>query len=155
MKLTDTKKTVEISMCVWQDGSGYTPDWSEDFFNAGNLPYDEDREAYIVADVDHCVDQANDWAHSTGDFAMDDPDSNRTVFVEEIEEGKAKVYGNEPTNLKLSDLAFEVYSNTDPLTIVEETDGTYSMHGCFEQTGMTAEEVNSFLEELGSEEDTF
>lgn len=30
-RLTDGKKTVEIEMMVWE-GSGYTPDWSKDFF---------------------------------------------------------------------------------------------------------------------------
>lgn len=159
MKLTDNKKTVEITMHHnWIDGEGYTPDWSEDFFCSGNLNYDEDRDAYIVKDVDYCVDQANDWMHSTGDFSMDESNEDRMVFVDEIEgeEPTAKVYGNEKTSLKLSALALDVYSNTDPLKIIEESDGTYTMTGCFEQTGMSADDVNSFLEELGSEDvDTF
>lgn len=59
-----------------------------------------------------------------------------------------KIYGNEKTKLVLSDKAYEVYSNTDPLNIIEEDDGTYSMKGCFERYGMTAEDVNRFFEEL-------
>jgi len=59
-----------------------------------------------------------------------------------------KIYGNEKTKLVLSDKAYEVYSNTDPLNIIEEDDGTYSMNGCFERYGMTAEDVNRFFEEL-------
>lgn len=30
-RLTDGKKIAEIEMMVWE-GSGYTPDWSYDFF---------------------------------------------------------------------------------------------------------------------------
>ena len=63
-----------------------------------------------------------------------------------------KTYGNTKTSLKLSDLAFEVYSTTDPLKIIEEDDGTYTLKGCFERSGMTAEEVNRFLEELGGDD---
>ena len=59
-----------------------------------------------------------------------------------------KIYGNEKTDLVLSDKAYEVYSNTDPLNIIEEDDGTYSMKGCFGRYGMTAEDVNRFFEEL-------
>lgn len=83
MKLTDGRKTVEIRLCVWENG-GYTPDWSEDFFNAGALQYDEDRDAYIVNDVNYCINQAQDWKDSTGDFSCDEPDENRAVFVEEV-----------------------------------------------------------------------
>lgn len=62
-----------------------------------------------------------------------------------------KIYGNEKTNLTLTDKAFEVYSNTDPLKIIEEDDGTYSMTGCFERYGMSAEQVNSVLESFADE----
>ena len=82
MKITDGKKTVEIRMMTWE-GSGYSPDWSMDFFEAGSLPWDEERNVYTVPDVDYCIDQANDWANSTGDFSGDEPDDNRTVIVEE------------------------------------------------------------------------
>ena len=61
-----------------------------------------------------------------------------------------KIYGNDKTNLVLSDKAFEVYSNTDPLKIIEEDDGTYSMTGCIERHGMTEDDVNTVLEEFGS-----
>lgn len=59
-----------------------------------------------------------------------------------------KIYGNEKTSLVLSDKALEVYSSTDPLKIVEEDDGTYSMTGCFERYGMTADDVNRVLEQM-------
>lgn len=85
MKLTDGKKTVEIKMCVWE-GSGYSPDWSMDFFNAGGLKFDESSNAYIVEDVDYCIDQAEDWKESRGDFCDDAPNENNTVFVDELKE---------------------------------------------------------------------
>ena len=59
-----------------------------------------------------------------------------------------KIYGDEKTNLTLTDKAFEVYSNTDPLKIIEEDDGTYSMTGCIERFGMTEDQVNAVLESL-------
>lgn len=83
MKLTDGKKTVEIEMKVWQ-GNGYSPDWSIDFFNAGSLKYDEDRDVHYVEDVDYCIEQAEDWKNSTGDFADDEPNENNRVFVTEL-----------------------------------------------------------------------
>ena len=71
MKMTDGKKTVEITMKVWNDfNTGYSPDWSNDFFNAGILPYDEDEDLHIVDDVDYCIEQAED--------------ENNAVFVEEL-----------------------------------------------------------------------
>lgn len=83
MKLTDGKRTVEIRMCVWQDSS-YSPDWSADFFEAGGLYYDDEKDTYTVQDVDYCIDQAIDWRDSKGDFADDEPNENNAVFVDEI-----------------------------------------------------------------------
>lgn len=80
-RLTDGKKTVDIEMMVWE-GNGYTPDWSADFFEVGNLEFDEEVGAYKVVDVDYCIDQANDWRKSTGDFSNDKPNENNTVFVD-------------------------------------------------------------------------
>lgn len=80
-RLTDGKKTVEIEMMVWE-GNGYTPDWSNDFFEIGNLEFDEDVGAYKVVDVDYCIDQAADWRKSIGDFSDDEPNENNTVFVD-------------------------------------------------------------------------
>lgn len=76
MKMTDGKKTVEITMKVWSDfNTGYSPDWSNDFFNAGILPYDEDEDFFIVDDVDYCIEQAEEWEAE---------DENNAVFVEEL-----------------------------------------------------------------------
>lgn len=76
MKMTDGKKTVEITMKVWNDfNTGYSPDWSNDFFNAGILHYDEDEDFFIVDDVDYCIEQAEEWEAE---------DENNAVFVEEL-----------------------------------------------------------------------
>ena len=83
MKITDGKKTVEIRMIVW-DGSSYGPDWSLDFFEAGGFPYNSETDTYTVNDVDYCIEQAEDWRDSKGDFAEDEPNENNMVFVEEI-----------------------------------------------------------------------
>ena len=62
-----------------------------------------------------------------------------------------KIYGNENTNLTLTDKAFAVYSVCDPLQIEEHDDGTYSLRGIEDRDGMTAEDVNCWLEELADE----
>ena len=87
MKLYDGKKMVNIEMNNWTD-NGYTPDWSIDFFEAGSLEYNEDMDAYMVEDVDYCIEQARDWQNARGDFyepevTFADIDS-RNVDVNEI-----------------------------------------------------------------------
>lgn len=67
-RLTDGKKIVEITMNEWT-GTGYTPDWSYDFFNVGSLPYDEEKNCYVVADVDYCIEQAKDCISCIGDYS--------------------------------------------------------------------------------------
>lgn len=86
IRLTDGTKTVEIKMATWENGN-WSPDWSNDFFAVGGLPQNEDGDAYVVADVDYCIDQANDWKLGIGDFY--DPEDNtdpedRLVDVTEI-----------------------------------------------------------------------
>ena len=80
-RLTDAKKTVEITMKEWKD-DGYTPDFSMDFFEVGQLPYDDEKDAYIVDDVDYCIEYAKDWQNCRGDFSEDtDEENDRAVFV--------------------------------------------------------------------------
>ena len=69
-----------------------------------------------------------------------------------------KVYGSEPTHITLSKKAQAFYDSTDPLEIrefcryVEDENGeeekvyTYDVIGAVERYGMTAEELNDFLE---------
>jgi hypothetical protein len=81
-RLTDRTKTVEITMTMW-DGNNHSPDWSADFFEVGSLDYDDTLDAYIVEDVDYCVEQAQDWQKAQGDFYESDPTDldDRCVFV--------------------------------------------------------------------------
>lgn len=84
MKITDGTKTVEIRIQRW-NGSGYDPDWSIDFYEAGSLPYDEETDTYTVDDVDYCIDMANHEARLiTNDDGDDVIDEDMIVFVEEI-----------------------------------------------------------------------
>ena len=84
-RLYDGRKIAEITMNTWT-GNGYTPDFSLDFFEVGALPYDEKRDAYVVDDVDYCIEYAMDWKDSKGDFHDDEPnpDNNVDVYVEEV-----------------------------------------------------------------------
>lgn len=87
-RFTDGNKTIEIKMATWE-GSNWSADWSADFFEVGSLQYNEDLDAYEVADVDYLVEYANDWRNGEGDFCDDsledgfDPE-NRLVDVTEI-----------------------------------------------------------------------
>ena len=87
-RFTDGKKNVSIRMAVWVHG-GYLPDWENDFFEVGGLRYDEEREAYIVDDVNYLIEQAEDWRMGRGDYRDDyegEPGHNpedRWVGIEE------------------------------------------------------------------------
>ena len=83
-RLTSGDLLIEISMRVWE-GNGYTPDFSGDFFNVGLLPYDSEREAYIVKDVDYCIDEALDWEAGTEAYKNWN-DETRDVVVDYVEE---------------------------------------------------------------------
>lgn len=61
------------------------------------------------------------------------------------------IYGNTKTNLVLSDKAAQMYSECDPLQIVEHEDGSYSLRGIEDRDNMTAEDVNRWLEDLADE----
>ena len=82
MKITDGKKTVEIKIQRW-NGSGYDPDWSADYFDAGSLPYNEDTGAYTVDDVDSCIDMAN-AADDEGALGKYDLDSGEVVRADDM-----------------------------------------------------------------------
>ena len=73
VRLTDkTGRVLEIKMQMWdEERPGYTPDFSQDFFESGNLPYNVDLDAYEVDDIAYCLDQALDWEKAEGDFYED------------------------------------------------------------------------------------
>lgn len=83
--LTDSKRTVGITMRTWE-GSGYSPDWSQDFFEAGSLPRRETSRGieYIVEDVAYCIDQASDWERRSGDFSDDETEDERRVDIDDL-----------------------------------------------------------------------
>lgn len=60
-RLIDKNKAVEISIREWdEENSQYGPDWAADFFEVGGLKTVEGPElAYIVDDVDYCIEYAN------------------------------------------------------------------------------------------------
>lgn len=62
-----------------------------------------------------------------------------------------KIYGNDKTDLTLTDKAEAMYAACDPLQIIEHEDGSYSIRGIEDRDGMTADEVNGWLEELSDE----
>lgn len=63
IRLTDGEYITEITM-IESDGI----DFSADFFEVGKLEYDEELDAYKVADVDYCIDAAEDWRDGRGDY---------------------------------------------------------------------------------------
>ena len=70
-----------------------------------------------------------------------------------------RIYGNEKTNLTLTEKAYQIYSNTDPLRIIEEEyedeDGEkkyrYFIAAFFGDKAMTEKEINAFLELMADE----
>lgn len=70
-----------------------------------------------------------------------------------------RIYGHEKTHLELTDKAYQIYSNTDPLRIVEEEyeddDGEkkyrYFIAAYFGDKAMTEVELNAFLEYMADE----
>lgn len=62
-----------------------------------------------------------------------------------------KVYGNESTNLELTEKAQVFYDETDPLEIRERADGLYDIIGAVEAHDLIAEKVNALFENLYSE----
>lgn len=63
------------------------PDFSGDFYEVGSLPEIEETETgeavYLVEDVAYCIEQAEDWKNSTGDFWDYQPEEGeqRLVYV--------------------------------------------------------------------------
>lgn len=82
MTITDGKKLVNIRIQRW-NGTGYDPDWSEDYFDAGSLPCDEDSGIYIVDDVDYCVDIALS-TDAEGACSKLDPETGEAVEDEDM-----------------------------------------------------------------------
>lgn len=111
IRLIDDSKAVEISIREWDDESiGYGPDWSADFFEVGNLKTcfaDDGMEpAYIVDDVDYCIEQANDMVAGIGDFAEYGPQPNQVVDVTELDRSAYPIF-----EINLYRLSSEIYNH--------------------------------------------
>jgi hypothetical protein len=66
-----------------------------------------------------------------------------------------KRYGDTNTHLTLSPKAQRIYSNSQPLDIYEEENGTYTVNLFGDiQEGLTESEVNTLLENLDNDEYT-
>lgn len=88
MKMTDGKRTVDITIRHW-NGSGFDPEWSNDYFNKSGLPYDAETDTYTVPDVQYCIDMAKstDGEGACVRFDLDgnpEPDEDMCVDVEEL-----------------------------------------------------------------------
>lgn len=93
MKITDKKVIAEVKMQVWdEESASYSPDWSQDYFTAGSLVYNDDLEAYEVENIQDYVDSAKIWADGNdegdadlrceiGDEAFDEQVENRSYDV--------------------------------------------------------------------------
>lgn len=87
IRLIDNNKAVEISIREWdEENTQYGPDWAADFFEVGALKHIDgtDPDAYIVDDVDYCIEYANDMVAGEGDFAGE-PQPNQFVDVTELD----------------------------------------------------------------------
>ena len=81
-RLDDGKNIIQVEMCVW-NGRNYSEDWSNEFFEVGSLPWNDETDSYIVDDVDECVDSAIDAIRMVGDYSCwdGDPVPGNTLFV--------------------------------------------------------------------------
>ena len=86
MILTNGKRYADITIRTWNDDAQcYSPDWSNHFYDAGNLnhheiEYDDNvNTAFNVDDIDYCIEQAMDMANGRGDY--DEPSQDVDVDV--------------------------------------------------------------------------
>lgn len=87
MIITDGKQYTEITIRTWNDDAQcYSPDWSNNFYDAGNLnhyeieyDYDNVNTAFNVDDIDYCIEQAMDMANGRGDY--DEPSQDVDVDI--------------------------------------------------------------------------
>ena len=84
IRLTDGYATVTVEMKTWDEHNQcYTPDRAPEFFDVGGLPIDFDKRAYLVDDVNYCIDQARDSMLHIGDFYDGFPGTTGdTLFVD-------------------------------------------------------------------------
>lgn len=126
-------------------GSAYPPENWQDLVDAAN----ELIDAYAAENPDASDDELWEYSQklwetycstdSVGDYASEWP--------------MDKVYGDEPTKLRLTEKAQRAYEATDPLKIIEHGDGTYSTRGGWEVDNVTDDELIAILEADADEMD--
>lgn len=86
-RLIDNNKAVEISIREWdEENTQYGPDWAADFFEVGGLETVSEPElAYIVDDVDYCIEQADDMVAGEGDYSDCEPQPMLEVLVVDLD----------------------------------------------------------------------
>lgn len=99
MKMTDGRRTVDITICRW-NGNGYDPDWSRDYFSdvvVHGISYDIEKDLWTVRDVDYCIMMAMStdeegarckWDEETETYIED---VDMEVWVEELGEMECEV----------------------------------------------------------------
>lgn len=73
---TDGKRLLKIKMYECE-GENRKPDFENDFFEVGGLEYDEEKNAYIVKDMEYLIEQAEDWKNGVGDYRRDEEEEER------------------------------------------------------------------------------
>lgn len=91
MDITNGYRTIELKMYI-NDGYNKT-DITEDFFRDDLERYSADADALVVVDIDidAYVEYASDWANCDGDFASDEGNENRCLYVTEREATVAQI----------------------------------------------------------------
>ena len=80
MRLTDGKRTIEVTMREW-DGTNWGQDIAGEFFADAELI---DNDPYTaLADIDYAIDNAKDWESHAGDYD-DDDETERLVEITEL-----------------------------------------------------------------------
>lgn len=106
VKLIDKNKAIAISINEWdEEAQQYGYDWAADFFEVGALEHLDgtDPDAYIVDDVDYCIEYANDMVAGVGDFAGD-PQPNQFVDVTELDRSAYPI-----CEINLHQLSMDIY----------------------------------------------
>ena len=70
-RFTDYNTILELEMRYFDEKTlNWSSDWSADFYEVGNLEYDEDLDAYVVDDNQYLVEVGLQWQ----DYMWEDDD---------------------------------------------------------------------------------
>lgn len=108
IRLIDNNKAVEISIREWdEENTQYGPDQSADFFEIGGLETVSEPElAYIVDDVDYCIDQADDTVAGEGDYSYCEPQPRLKVLVVDLDRSAYPI-----CEIDLHQLSLDIYNH--------------------------------------------